>query len=87
MSLEVHRYKILGAAFSTSMDYLYTVDGGSNIYVWKWVQENLTESYKNLKEAKIRRRNQRRGQAGNHIKSEVKGEDEINEELLEEQEK
>ena len=68
MSFEVHRYKILGASFSTQMDYIYSIDSGSNIMVWKWVEDNLTEGYQNMKAAKIRKRNQRRGQSGN-IKS------------------
>lgn len=61
MTFEVHRYKILGVTFSAKMDYMYSVDSGSNIYVWKWVQDNLTEGYKNMKASKMRRREQRRG--------------------------
>lgn len=56
MTLEVHKYKILGASYSKDMNYIYTIDSGSNIYVWKWVEENLTEAYLNLKASRIRQR-------------------------------
>ncbi len=56
MTLEVHKYKILGACYSKDMNYIYTIDSGSNIYVWKWVEENLTEAYLNLKASRIRQR-------------------------------
>lgn len=40
ITLEVHRYKILGVSIaSEKMEYLYSIDSGSNIYVWKWINE------------------------------------------------
>jgi hypothetical protein len=56
MTLEVHRYKILGASYSKDMKYIYSIDTGSNIYVWKWVEDNLTEGYLNRRASKIRQR-------------------------------
>ena len=67
------------------MDYMYSVDSGSNVYVWKWVQENLTEGYQNLKASKMRRRDQKRGGSRNTLKKEgLKNEEEVNEEMEEE---
>ena len=85
MTFEVHRFKILGISFSPKMDYMYSVDSGSNVYVWKWVQENLTEGYQNLKASKMRRRDQKRGGSRNTLKKEgLKNEEEVNEEMEEE---
>ena len=39
ISLEVHRYSIIGVEFTNDMKYVYSVDSGSNIYVWKWTSE------------------------------------------------
>ena len=47
ISLEVHRYKIIGLYYSTDMKYIYSIDSGSNLYVWKWVTDYLTDGYKN----------------------------------------
>ena len=44
ITLEVHKYKIITLSFSYDMVYLYTIDAGSNIFVWKWVDE-VTEKY------------------------------------------
>lgn len=68
MTLEVHKYKILGASYSKNMDYIYSIDAGSNIYIWKWVQDNLTEGYKNLKASKIRQRENRKNPLKNNLK-------------------
>lgn len=75
MILEVHKYKILGASYSKNMDYIYSIDAGSNIYIWKWVQDNLTEGYKNLKASKIRQRENRK----NPLKNNLKRQNETNE--------
>lgn len=54
ITMEVHRFKIIAIHYSYDMKYLYTFDEGSNIYVWKWVNDNLTEKYENLKASKKR---------------------------------
>jgi len=38
ISLEAHRYKIVATAFSHDMKYLYSIDAGSNLMVWKWIE-------------------------------------------------
>lgn len=65
-TLEVHKYKIIGASYSKDMQYIYTVDTGSNVYVWKWVEDSLTEGYANLKESRLRHRNNRRSASKNN---------------------
>jgi hypothetical protein len=46
------------------MEYLYSLDAGSNLFIWKWIDET-TEAYKNLREAKKRARNNTRGNSIN----------------------
>lgn len=62
ISLEVHRYKIIGMHFSYDMKYIYTIDSGSNVYVWKWVTDYLTDGYKNQLASKKRKLANLRGQ-------------------------
>lgn len=61
-SLEVHRYKIVGMYYSQDMKYVYSVDSGSNLYVWKWVSDYLTDGYKNQLASKKRKLANLRGQ-------------------------
>ena len=42
------------------MAYLYTIDAGSNLFIWKWVNETTT-AYDNMREAKKRARNNAKG--------------------------
>lgn len=42
------------------MEYLYTVDKGGNLFVWKWVEE-VSEKYTNRKEMLERRMEKKRG--------------------------
>jgi hypothetical protein len=37
------------------MTYLYTVDKGGNVYVWKWVEDYLTEGYTKMMGSKKRK--------------------------------
>lgn len=46
------------------MAYLYSVDQGSNLFVWKWVEET-TEAYNNMREQRKRARNNIRGNVVN----------------------
>lgn len=63
ISLEVHRYKIIGMYFSWDMKFIYTIDSGSNIYVWKWVTDHITDGYKNQLASKKRKLANLRGQS------------------------
>lgn len=45
------------------MGYLYSFDSGSNLFIWKWVEET-TPAYENMRESKRRARNNVRG--GSH---------------------
>jgi hypothetical protein len=60
ITLEAHRYKILATYFSHDMKYLYSLDAGSNVFVWQWIEET-TEAYNNMRESKKRARNNARG--------------------------
>ena len=55
ISLEVHRFKIIGLFYSLDMKFIYSIDSGSNIYVWKWVTDYLTDTYKNHLASKKRK--------------------------------
>lgn len=57
----MHKYKILAIHFSFDMKYIYTFDEGSNIFVWKWVKDHLSESYQNLMASKKRKLAQNKG--------------------------
>ena len=48
--------------FSWDMKYIYTIDSGSNVYVWKWVTDYLTDGYKNQLASKKRKLANLRGQ-------------------------
>ena len=52
------------------MDYIYTIDTGSNIYVWKWIDNSLTDAYKNMKASKLRQRENRKNPSKNNMKNE-----------------
>jgi hypothetical protein len=43
------------------MTYLYSFDAGSNLFIWKWINET-TPAYENMREAKKRARNNIRGE-------------------------
>jgi hypothetical protein len=60
ITLEAHRYNITAASFSHDMKYLYSFDAGSNLFVWKWIEET-TEAYDNLRASKKRARDNVRG--------------------------
>jgi hypothetical protein len=47
------------------MKYIYSVDSGSNLYVWKWVDDLITEKYQNLRASKLRKLNNIRGKVVN----------------------
>ena len=70
ISLEVHRYKIVGMYYSYDMKYIYSIDSGSNVYVWKWVTDYLTDGYKNLQASKKRKLANFRGQKEQSLKQE-----------------
>lgn len=53
VTLEVHKYKIVSVYFSTDMQYIYSIDSGSNVYVWKWTNQ-LTQNYNNYRQAKLK---------------------------------
>ncbi len=61
LSFEVHRFKIIGVHFSHDMKYLFSVDSGSNIFVWKWVTDHITDAYKNLQASKKRKISNKKG--------------------------
>ena len=42
------------------MTYLYSLDSGNNLFVWKWINET-TEAYQNLRESKKRALNNIKG--------------------------
>ena len=44
ITLEAHRYKVISTSFSHDMSYLYSIDAGSNLMVWKWINET-SENY------------------------------------------
>ena len=50
------------------MKYIYTIDSGANIYVWKWVTDLLTDGYKNQLASKKRKLANLRGNKNNNIK-------------------
>lgn len=62
ITFEVHRSKILGIECSEDMKSVYTFDEGSNIYVWKWVDDEITDAYKNRMEIKKKKMARSRGQ-------------------------
>jgi hypothetical protein len=37
------------------MKYIYSIDSGSNIFIWKWVTDLLTDAYKNKLASKKRK--------------------------------
>lgn len=48
--------------YSHDMKYIYSIDSGSNVYVWKWVTDYLTDGYKNQLASKKRKLANLRGQ-------------------------
>jgi hypothetical protein len=50
------------------MKYIYSIDSGSNIYVWKWVTDHLTDGYKNQLASKKRKLANLRGNKVQDIK-------------------
>ena len=54
------------------MQYLYSIDAGSNLFIWKWTEE-VTEKYQNFRQARKRARDNVKGgvkQENNKIKEE-----------------
>lgn len=47
------------------MKYIYSIDSGSNVYVWKWVTDYLTDAYKNHLASKKRKIANLRGKKHN----------------------
>lgn len=52
------------------MQYIYSIDSGSNVYAWKWVEENISEAYLNFRASKIRQRNNIRNAGKKNVKIE-----------------
>lgn len=44
-----HKSKIIKCFFSNEMNYCFTVTKDGYIFVWKWVNDYLSDSYKNFK--------------------------------------
>lgn len=60
MSFDVHRHKIVGCFFDYSLEYMYSVDKGGNVYVWKWVND-LTDGYERRMAVKKKKMDRMRG--------------------------
>lgn len=75
ITFEAHRYKVVSTSFSHDMAYMYSIDAGSNLIVWKWI-EDTTEKYDNFKEARKRVRDNLRGQKDTEVNVEKKQEGE-----------
>lgn len=50
------------------MKYIYSIDSGSNVYIWKWVTDHLTEGYINQLASKKRKLANLRGNKQNLVK-------------------
>ena len=38
VSLQAHRFTIIGTFFSHDSQYLYTIDAGNNLFAWSWTE-------------------------------------------------
>ena len=38
ITFEAHRYIVISTSFSHDMAFMYSIDAGSNLIVWKWVE-------------------------------------------------
>ena len=45
-TFSVHKTIIKCVFFSSDMKYFYTLDKGGNLFIWKWVDDYLSDSYK-----------------------------------------
>lgn len=69
--------------YSHDMKYIYSIDSGSNVFVWKWVTDHITDGYKNLMASKKRKLANLRGQKdANGLKQENDTLEENNEERV-----
>jgi hypothetical protein len=57
------------------MEYLYSIDAGANIYVWKWVEDHLSQEYLQYKEKKLRKRDNIRNAGKYQVQQEITNED------------
>ena len=66
----MHKYPIVDAFFQNQdMKYLYSLDKGGNLFVWKWV-EDRSEAYMKRLETIKRKLNRRRGYNPTSVKKE-----------------
>jgi len=48
--ISVHKQKVVKCFFNEEMTHLYSLDVGNMLFIWKWINDHLTDSYKRFRE-------------------------------------